>query len=131
MKHIDLMPLEACSQLRRLGLAMNEIEELDLSPLENAKKLTALDIAGNRLTSIDLGPLANCKELTELYLYSEHPHENQFKEVNISPLFKCSELEDVSIADETRILAKARLQNSEDIPLAIEEIINDDRIDWV
>jgi hypothetical protein len=131
LRHIDLMPLAACPQLRRLGLAMNAIEELDLSPLASAKNLTALDVAGNRLTSIDLNPLAKCKELTELYLHSDHPQENRFGEINITPLFKCTELEDVSIGKETRIVAKASLENSKDIPSAIEEIIDDGRVVWV
>ena len=110
---------------------MNAIDEIDLSALKNAKKLTALDIAGNRLTTINLTPLSKCGELAELYLHSDHPIENQFKEIDISPLFKCEELEDIGIGETTIIQAKANLEDSTDTPLAIEELIEDDRIIWI
>ena len=130
MDRIDLGPLAPCHELRRLGLAMNAIEDIDLSSLKKAEKLTAIDIAGNRLETINLSPLSKCKELTELYLHSDHPIENEFKEVDISPLFSCDELEDIGIGESTNILAKAILEDSADIPLAIEELIEDDRITW-
>ena len=131
MERIDLNPLRPCKELRRVGLAMNAIEEIDLSPLANAKKLTALDIAGNRISSIDLTPLSKCKVLAELYLHSDHPIENEIKEIDISPLFKCEELEDIGIGKSSIIKVKASLEDSVDIPLAIEELIEADRITWV
>ena len=79
---------------------------------------------------MDFQPLSKCKELTELYLHSNHPIENEFKEIDIGPLFSCDELEDIGIGDETNLYAKSSLQDSKDIPLAIEELIEDDRITW-
>ena len=130
--HIDLRPLASCTELRRLGLAMNAIEEIDLTPLKNLKKVTAFDIAGNRLSAINLQPLSKWKSLAELYLYSDHKDErNDFKEIDISPLFKCEELEDIGIGEDTNIQAQTALSDNEDIPLAIEELIDDDRVTWI
>jgi len=77
----DLRPLESCTELEYLSLAVNKLESIDLTPLENCKELRHLDLSHNRLKDIDLTPLAGCENLVYLYL-----QENRFKQVNIAPL---------------------------------------------
>ncbi|MFX1559931.1 MAG: hypothetical protein ACFFBL_05050, partial [Promethearchaeota archaeon] len=85
----------------------------------------------NHLTKLDLSPLENCEELAELYLYSDHPEENEFVKLDITPLFSCLELEDFGVSEETKLVAGRRMQDEDDIPLALEELIEDNRIEWV
>ena len=110
---------------------MNRIHSLDIKPLKNAESLSSLDIAGNRLTKIDLAPLENCEELGDLYLFSDHPDENEFTTLDISPLFNCAELEDFGVSEETELKADKNLQDEDDLPLALEELIEENRIEWV
>jgi Leucine-rich repeat (LRR) protein len=99
--------------------------------LVDAEHLSSLDIAGNRLTKLDLTPLENCEELSELYLYSDHPQENEFSTLNISALFSCTELEDFSVSQDTVLQADKKMQDEDDLPLALTELIEDNRIEWV
>ncbi|MHA2222656.1 MAG: hypothetical protein ACXAAO_11435, partial [Candidatus Thorarchaeota archaeon] len=130
LEEIDISGLVS-PELRRLGLAMNRILRLDLTPLANADNLSSLDIAGNRLTKIDLAPLENCEELGELYLFSDHPDENEFASLNLSPLFNCAELEDFGVSGESELKADKNLQDEDDLPPAIVELIEEERITWV
>jgi hypothetical protein len=83
------------------------------------------------LTKLDLAPLENCEELTELYLHSKHPEENEFLKLNISGLFSCTELEDFGVSEDTQLQADKNLQDEENLPPAIEELLQDNRIEWV
>ncbi|MHA2361251.1 MAG: hypothetical protein ACXAB6_04920, partial [Candidatus Thorarchaeota archaeon] len=96
----------------------------------NCSELRALDIAGNKIKEIDLSPLVNCTSLEEIYLYSDHPEENDFSEIDVSALFSCIELEDIGISDDTEIVA-AKALKKKDIPLALEELVDDGRITWI
>jgi Leucine-rich repeat (LRR) protein len=109
---------------------MNRITHLDLQPLENCPELRALDIAGNNLESLDLSPLAKCKSLEDFYIYSDHPDENNIRELDISPLFACRNLADMTVSRDTEIPASATLRTSDDIPFAIEDLIEEKRIEW-
>jgi hypothetical protein len=72
----------------------------------------------------------NCTSLEEIYLYSDHPEENDFSEIDVSALFSCIELEDIGISDDTEIVA-AKALKKKDIPLALEELVDDGRITWI
>lgn len=109
---------------------MNAITELDLGPLSSCVDLRALDIAGNQLDSIDLSPLSECVALEELYLHSNHPQENDFSELNLTPLFSCPELEDLGVPDSCELFADSSLKKKKEKPFALDELIEDGRISW-
>ncbi|MGD9397863.1 MAG: leucine-rich repeat domain-containing protein, partial [Candidatus Thorarchaeota archaeon] len=87
LTNVDLQPLESCTELEYLSLAVNKLESVDLTPLQNLKKLRHLDLSHNRLKSIDFTPIAGCENLVYLYL-----QENKLSEVNIAPLFGLKQL---------------------------------------
>jgi len=87
LTEVDLRPLEFCTELEYLSIAVNKLESVDLTPLENLKKLRHLDLSHNRLKSIDLTPIAGCENLVYLYL-----QENMFSQVNIAPLYDLKQL---------------------------------------
>ena len=84
---VDLSPLESCSDLEYLSLAVNKLERVDLTPIQECKRLRHLDLSHNRLTTVDLTPLAGCRDLVYLYM-----QENMFNTVNIAPLLQLKQL---------------------------------------
>lgn len=87
LTEVDLSPLESCTGLEYLSLAVNKLTKVDLTPLQNLKRLRHLDLSHNKLTDIDLTPLAGCKDLVYLYM-----QENEFTQVNIAPLLQLEQL---------------------------------------
>ena len=110
---------------------MNKISKIDLEPLGNCIEMRALDIAGNQIDFIDISPLKNCKALEELYLYSDHPTENTFTELDLTALFSCVDLEDIGVPTSIDLKAAARCKKRKKIPYALEELIDDDLIAWI
>ncbi|OLS31394.1 MAG: hypothetical protein ThorAB25_03200 [Candidatus Thorarchaeota archaeon AB_25] len=87
LTEVDLRPLQSCTDLEYLSLAVNKLDWIDLTPLQNCKRLRHLDLSHNKLKDIDLSPLAGCENLVYLYL-----QENKFSQVNIAPLFGLKQL---------------------------------------
>ncbi|MHA2004740.1 MAG: hypothetical protein ACW960_11615, partial [Candidatus Thorarchaeota archaeon] len=65
-----------------------------------------------------------------LYLHSNHPQENNFSELNLTPLFTCPELEDLGVPDSCELIADKSLKTQKKKPYALEELIEDGRLSW-
>ncbi|MHA2380374.1 MAG: hypothetical protein ACXADS_13960, partial [Candidatus Thorarchaeota archaeon] len=77
-----------------------------------------------------LAPLSECTTLEELYLHSNHPEENEFTSLNLTPLFACKELEDLGVPNTSELRVDAALRNEKSLPPALEELKEDGRFTW-
>ena len=115
----------------RAGLQYVQEHTNDFEIIEYLKNPIDESTFKTLLMKLNLKPLENCEELTELYLFSDHPEENEFTKLDVSALFNCTELEDFGVSEETTLQADKNLQDEDDLPLAIEELLEDNRIEWV
>jgi Leucine-rich repeat (LRR) protein len=95
----DITGLEYCTNLTKLGLAINQIS--DISPLSSLTSLTELYLYGNEIS--DLNPLSNLTNLTNLELY-----DNQISD--ISPLSNLINLRELRL-DNNQISDISVLEN--------------------
>jgi hypothetical protein len=88
-RRIDLSNIRKCSNLEKLDLSHNMLDDLDLSPLTGNSTLQELHIQNNHLEDLDLWPLVDCAKLRVIDL-----SDNRLRGLDITPIF---------IATKTRI----------------------------
>ncbi|MFX1565088.1 MAG: leucine-rich repeat protein [Promethearchaeota archaeon] len=121
LEEIDLSSLRKCSQLHTLILSKNALYSIDLSPLRFCKRLRVLKLNGNLLSNIDLNPLENCKNLVEVDLSAT---DESLHSVDVSSLFRCTELQKLKIDEDVMVFADPVLKKKKSIPLGIKKIWN-------
>ncbi|NWF96032.1 MAG: leucine-rich repeat domain-containing protein [Candidatus Thorarchaeota archaeon] len=111
LKSLDLSPLSACVRLEVLDVSSNHLTELDLSPLSACRGLKVLKIGGNPLERIDLEPLADLRELRLLDMRGVGGGRTPLS-VDLSPLFWCEQLEEMSVDDSVQLAADPSMRYS-------------------
>lgn len=81
-RRIDLSNIHKCSNLEKLDLSHNMLDNLDLLPLAGNSTLQELHIQNNHLTDLDLWPLVGCVKLRAIDL-----SDNRLRGLDITPIF--------------------------------------------